>query len=239
MKNTRETFFRNKELKEFQKEITDLIQYERAKNEHAHFKHEVDVSELTSADMGMYRYTQELERKGFDIDSLVKLKKEMAFFRRYMHEARISKNNSRDVFIQWMANNVQGIFLRIEDALRRLPLFKEQMKKIIQGELRKKRLKKEYEQSFNDSIDVEELLPAGMLIYEWTQSLKNMPTEKAANMTQTDFEKYRAHYFQYFNQVPKSNTSRRTFVHYVGNLVTATLSELELRVMYPEDFQKV
>lgn len=239
MKNTHEIFWRDKELKEFQKKISDIIQDQRKKGEQADFDREINVHELTSTDMGMYRHIQELEEKGFDMDTPAKLKKEMAFIRRYKDEVRVSKNDSRDIFMQWAVNKTNAILMRVEDALERLPAFKKKMKKIVRDELRKKQLKKDYDQSFSDLLDVDELVPSDMRIYDWIQSLKNMSSEKVASVTQEDFENYRAHYFQYFNQVPKTNKSRRTFVHYVGGLVTAVLSELELRTMYPEDFQKM
>lgn len=239
MKTSNETFFRDTELKEFQKEISGIIQDQREKGEQADFNREVDVCELTSTDMGMHRHIQELEQKGFDMDTSAKLKKEMAFIRRYKDEVRASKNDSRDIFMQWTVNKANAVLLQMEEAIEQLPKFKDQMRELIRGELGKKRLKKEYEQSFNDPFDVDELLPSDMRIYHWIQSLKNMSPEEVANATQGDLETYRTHYFQYFNQVPKSNKSRRTFVHYVGNLVTAILSELELRAMYPEDFKKI
>lgn len=239
MKNNQETLYKNKELREFQKEISDTIQVEREKGEQADFNREINVHDLTSTDMGMYRHIQELEQKGFDMDTLAKLKKEMTFIRRYKDEVRASKNDSRDIFMQWVVNKAHAVLLQIEEAIEQLPKFKDQMKNIIRDELRKKRLKKDYDQSFNDSLDVDELLPSDMRIYNWIQSLRNMPPEEVADITQEDFETYRTRYFQYFNQVPKSNKSRRTFVHYVGNLVTSTLSELELRTMYPEDFKKI
>lgn len=240
MKNNFEALHRDKELQEFQQEMTEII---RAGGEEgrrrADFKRNIDVGELTSMDMGMYRHIQELKQKGFDIDTPAKLKKEMAFIRRYKDEVRASKNNSRDVYMQWAVNEANAILLQIEEAIEKLSKFRNQMRKIIQDELRKKRLKKEYDQSFNNPLDVDELLPSDMRIYEWIQSLKNMPPENVANTTQEDFEKYRKQYFKYFNTVPKSNKSRRAFVHYVGSLVTVILSELELRVMYPEDFEKM
>ena len=119
---------------------------------------------------------------------------------------------------------------------KELQAFQKEMKIFIHDELEKKRLEKEYDQSFNDPINVDDLFPDDMHIYRWVQSLKNMTPEEVQKITQEDFEKFRNTYFQYFNSVPKNNVSRRTFVHYVGTLVTAILSELELRVMYPEDF---
>ncbi|GEM_PF-2051024 len=239
MKNNRETLYRDIELKEFQKEMTEIIRTQREKGEQADFDGKIDTNELTPIDMGMYRHIQELEEKGFDIDSVEKLKKEMTFIRRYKNEVQTSKNNSRDVYIQWIVNRAHAMCMQIEDAILKLPKFKEQMKKLIQDELRKKRLKKEYEQSFNDPLDVDELLPSDMRVYEWIQALKNIRSEDIIDNAQENFDAYRERYFKYSNNVTKSNVSRRAFVHYVGNLVTLILSNLELRVMYPEDFQKI
>jgi len=238
MKQSRETLHRDKELKEFQNEMKDIIHTQREKGEQADFDSKIKIEELTHTDMGMYRHVQELQQHGMDINSLKKLEKEFTFIKRYKQEVRTSKNSSRDMFMQWIVNQANALLMHIEEALEKLPAFQEKMRLLVRDEFRKKRLKKEYEQSFNDPLDVQELLPSDMRIYEWIQSLKEMAPEQVAQITQEDFEKFRTIYFQYFNNVPKNNKSRRTFVHYVGNLVTSILSELELRTMYPEDFQK-